>query len=1488
MQRVGRFRFVILATIACAILFCVAAFSVSWAKWTGNTGSASAEVNGNSGLFYVEYPQYAAKNDDDIPIPSLDAKTYYLQVQKAGGISDYYAMPKNTNNTQKDERMVTNVYLKKGTVLDVYYGTAQNSIMSRNDGSASQFVHTGNSTAATATVTADGYYSFYFDTNWRTMYASYTAGNTGGGGGTTVTTPERDTTKYSVKVKFTDATVVFQLNHAINDTSTYTTYFHIWKEGGAGTTWPGLKMNTGVDVVCTPATASTGNSLELGISYSEVTGIILNCNSGDVTKKQTGDGATFFTTFFPSKLSANYTYTINVNNNVHWDNFTNGNTYNGQTIKNYISSVTATAPTGGSSTPSTPITPAEPDTMGATNPNVEIVDYKDIDVRKAVMSKTNNNDGTFTYQNYVCVSRVNSETVDTDNSLAFVVFQVLDENGNPITNSELKVKDIIIERAVTENDGVPTGSTVDVPPRLYGKENVKKLSDINFKKVNVETTGENDTRVSEYYDDGLYCILFFGDKEQQYFALDIKIVIEAQKNSENELITPPDFTIKATASNINHWQRYKKGYGEPHSFYLGGLINNVWAWDPRRTTHFTGTEITNAATQLSALNTYPDGSKSKYPIIPIDISLTVNLTKDSQVKAYMLGVSGFRYDAERDGDNKPEENVSYILPKEIVMPSALKDAFVANGTVYKSAPNFDLVIPVTGEYTFRFVGSVDMGTGVQLNTNGGLTDELGAGVSDYLGYSNYIVDKLYITTTATSGPYAVTFNSNGGSEVAAQSVKFGEKVSKPADPTKDKSSFVGWYSDTALNKAYNFDTPVTGPLNLYAKWEGEKYEITLVNTNTTAGTFNEDSIQTTSSGTLSAWPTFNTQNTAYTFDGWYPQNGLENEGNWGDQITLSTSFTGATEIYAKWTIKTYTVTFNTNGLPSSVTKPEDQTVDHGTNPTEPTLELPEHYTLDGWYSAATSGTKFNFNSSTGVKSNQNLYAHWHCDSGLYANGEYVKALSGDGTNYNGSAKYKVENVHLHAGDKLTFWNNGAQITTNVFVRTGEGATGANKISGTNYSNITVKSGCEGWYSIYYDPDHSTDKGLWIIYEGSYQDISLNENDGIYNGSTKKQGFTQSTDKPNLVVTSTNYTVGNDAETLTVRYNGADQSISSLKAGSHGTLTNGKIKLLKGSYKFEYNYADKILYVDGTVTNGLYVNDTYTATLTPYTENSLSKYKVERAFNANDKLTFAIDGKVVGPDFAFIRNSTTTGKSPAYSDVTGTSNTDIKIKTAGKYGFYIDVNDKLSNGTENGEKGIWADYIGWTITLNANGGTLTTTSTVTTDKSTKKLTSLPAAPSAPSGKAFDGWWTASSGGTQVTTNYTFTGDVAIYAHWKDAATDPNAGFTYESVSSSNGYVVGKFTKSGISSYDWNKGYRMSKNGNEYQIKRLYLSVGDSFKIRAGDYYSSGCNYIRGATGISNTSSYLSSSGNNDVTVNIAGYYDFYVSNGQNIWFVYSAT
>jgi uncharacterized repeat protein (TIGR02543 family) len=92
-----------------------------------------------------------------------------------------------------------------------------------------------------------------------------------------------------------------------------------------------------------------------------------------------------------------------------------------------------------------------------------------------------------------------------------------------------------------------------------------------------------------------------------------------------------------------------------------------------------------------------------------------------------------------------------------------------------------------------------------------LTASNGSGTSATLTFT--------LTVTGSYGSvYTVTFASNGGSAVAAQSVTPGGRVVQPAAPVRAGYAFEGWCRDPELTTFYNFDSAVNGNTTLYARW----------------------------------------------------------------------------------------------------------------------------------------------------------------------------------------------------------------------------------------------------------------------------------------------------------------------------------------------------------------------------------------------------------------------------------------------------------------------------------------------------------------------------------------------------------------------------------------------------------------------------------------------------------------------------------------------
>lgn len=94
---------------------------------------------------------------------------------------------------------------------------------------------------------------------------------------------------------------------------------------------------------------------------------------------------------------------------------------------------------------------------------------------------------------------------------------------------------------------------------------------------------------------------------------------------------------------------------------------------------------------------------------------------------------------------------------------------------------------------------------------------------DYLvslkdGSGSYECDAGEVTIVLST-ECKVSFKTNGGSEIPDQTVRFGEKISRPEDPTRAEYRFEGWYKDIHLRDAWDFENDtVQGNLSLYAKW----------------------------------------------------------------------------------------------------------------------------------------------------------------------------------------------------------------------------------------------------------------------------------------------------------------------------------------------------------------------------------------------------------------------------------------------------------------------------------------------------------------------------------------------------------------------------------------------------------------------------------------------------------------------------------------------
>ena len=167
-------------------------------------------------------------------------------------------------------------------------------------------------------------------------------------------------------------------------------------------------------------------------------------------------------------------------------------------------------------------------------------------------------------------------------------------------------------------------------------------------------------------------------------------------------------------------------------------------------------------------------------------------------------------------------------------------------------------------------------------------------------------------------PYTITFDTNGGSEIAPITQDYGTEITAPDNPTRKGYTFKGW--DKEIPKTMPAEN-----ITVKAQWEINQYTITF---DTNGG--NEIAPITQDYGTEITAPD-NPTRKGYTFRGW-------------DKEIPETMPAENITVKAQWEINQYTIAFDTNG--GSEIAPITQ--DYGTKITAPDNPTRKGYTFKGW------------------------------------------------------------------------------------------------------------------------------------------------------------------------------------------------------------------------------------------------------------------------------------------------------------------------------------------------------------------------------------------------------------------------------------------------------------------------------------------------------------------------------------------------------------
>ena len=183
--------------------------------------------------------------------------------------------------------------------------------------------------------------------------------------------------------------------------------------------------------------------------------------------------------------------------------------------------------------------------------------------------------------------------------------------------------------------------------------------------------------------------------------------------------------------------------------------------------------------------------------------------------------------------------------------------------------------------------------------------------------------------------YSVSFNTNGGTSVIAHSVRQGETIPAAPATTRAGYDFAGWYATSDFSGGtVTFPYTVTGNATLHARWTPTTHTVA----------FYSDGVSYAhvphGSGPGSDMPSDPTPRDGYYFTGWNTSQSATTA-----NFYPSTPVMSDITVYAIWTIRKYTVTFDSNGG-SSVAPVE---VQHGGTVNNPGAQTRANFNFGGWY-----------------------------------------------------------------------------------------------------------------------------------------------------------------------------------------------------------------------------------------------------------------------------------------------------------------------------------------------------------------------------------------------------------------------------------------------------------------------------------------------------------------------------------------------------------
>mgnify|MGYP000830359211 FL=1 len=641
---------------------------------------------------------------------------------------------------------------------------------------------------------------------------------------------------------------------------------------------------------------------------------------------------------------------------------------------------------------------------------------------------------------------------------------------------------------------------------------------------------------------------------------------------------------------------------------------------------------------------------------------------------------------------------------------------------------------------------------------------------DFVGWyegSNLVSTSLSFAVTLTANRTLVakykikSYTVNATSEdinkgtvsPAGQTVEHGANATVVATP-KAAYNFAGWYNGTtkvSSNASYTF--AVTANISLTAKFTIKTFTTTTANSTGGTASVNKSSVEYGGSAIWTATPS-----TGYNFSKW-------SNGSTANPLTVS-NITANTHITPVFVLKSYTVTWNPNGgsvSPTSTTKTHGSTL--GTLPTPTRAANAQYtYTFKGWFTAATGGTQVS--ASTTVTGNVTYYAQWTANIRSYTatfNGNgggtpspstitktygselgTLPTCSRTGYTFLGWYTASSGGTKISSATKITGtvtyyaqWSiNSYTLTYNV--------NGGNAVSPASKS---VQYGSA--YGTLPTPTKNSNAEFTYAFAGWYTAAS----GGTQVTANTTMGASNTTIYAHWTATRRSYTIG-----YQTTYGSLNRTSQSVAYGSKGSCT-----LTMPSNDAQYTYTFQGWY---TAANGGGTKVGSSLTLeTPSVTGAATYYAyVTRAANRYT-FTFNANGGSTPSSSSITKN---------YNEAIGTLPTCSRAAdNTYTYAFagWFDTSatsggTQLTTTTKVTSNKTWyarwtANIRSYTATFNGNGGGTPSPSTITKTYGSE-LGTLPTC--SRTGYTFLGWYTASSGGTKISSATKITGTVTYYAQW----------------------------------------------------------------------------------------------------------------------------